>query len=358
MYLKQQVNLLKQLIATPSLSGQESGTAELLKHYLEQNRMEVNRVENNVYAFNRFYDPVKPNILLNSHHDTVKPNNGYSRDPYCPTEENGRIYGLGANDAGASLVTLLHLFLSYYKRSDLPFNLIFAASAEEEISGKNGMEKLLKSLPPIEFAIVGEPTSMRMAVAERGLLVVDAFANGVASHVAHNTGVNAIYEALDDLLWLRSFSPEKSSDLLGKTLANVTTVQSGLQHNVIPDECRFTIDIRLNDCYTHEEILNILKQNLKSDIRERSTRLKPSKLDEGHWMFELAEKLSIETYGSSTMSDMALMDFDSVKIGPGNTLRSHIPDEFVEIEELNQGMTVYMQLMNEMIKKYETMAKR
>lgn len=357
MYLNQQINLLKQLIATPSLSGRESATAELLKHYLEQNRVEVYRVENNVYAYNRFYDPVKPNILLNSHHDTVKPNNGYTRDPYTAYEENGKIYGLGANDAGASLVTLLHLFLAYYKQPDLPFNLIFAASAEEEISGKNGMEKLLKSLPAIDFAIVGEPTSMDMAVAERGLLVVDAFAHGVASHVAHNNGVNAIDKALDDLIWLRSFSPEKTSDLLGKTLVNVTTVQGGLQHNVIPDMCRFTIDVRLNDCYKHEEILQILNQNLKSDIQERSTRLKPSKLKSGHWMFEVAERLSVKSFGSSTLSDMALMDFDSVKIGPGDTLRSHTADEYVEIEELKQGMIIYRQLMNEMILRYETVAK-
>ncbi|MFQ5446701.1 MAG: M20 family metallo-hydrolase [Saprospiraceae bacterium] len=342
---KEAVTLLKKLIEIPSFSKEEARTADLLEKTLSAKGVAVHRLKNNVWARNAHFDSAKPTLLLNSHHDTVKPCNGWTTDPFKANEIDGKITGLGSNDAGASLVCQLHTFLEVYDKA-LPFNVILAATAEEEISGKNGIELLLPHLGENDFAIVGEPTGMGMAVAEKGLLVLDCTAHGKAGHAARDEGENAIYIAMQDIGWLRQYRFPNVSETLGEVKMTVTCISAGSQHNVVPDRCNFTIDIRTTDCYSNEEVLAILKKNLRSEVKARSTRLNASGVPAGHPILGVAKKLGLRTFGSPTLSDQALMPFPSVKTGPGNPARSHTADEFVFAKEIEKGIEVYLNIIN------------
>ena len=338
------VLLLKKLIEIPSLSGEEDFTANLLADFLASKKIPVSRKKNNVWAINRFYDPSLPTVLLNSHHDTVKPNQGYSNDPFGAIVEDGKLYGLGSNDAGGCLVSLIAAFLYFYDRQ-IPYNLILAATAEEEISGKNGIEALLPDLPQIHLAIVGEPTLLHLAVAEKGLLVIDAEVTGRAGHAAREEGENAIYNALEDLNLIKDYRFKKKSDYLGENKVTATIIHSGSQHNVVPDLCTFTLDVRVTDAYTLEETLDELKQVLKAELKPRSLRLNSSKIDTGHEIVRTAQKMGLKLYGSPTLSDQALIPYPSVKIGPGDSARSHTADEFIRLEEIKEGVQLYIDLL-------------
>lgn len=302
------VELLQQLISIPSLSKDENKTANAIESFLRRNGVTTQRHLNNVWAKNKYYDPAKPTILLNSHHDTVKPNKGYTRDPFEPTIEDGKLYGLGSNDAGGALVSLLAAFLHYYEKS-IAYNLVFAATAEEEISGKNGIEALLPLLGKIDFAIVGEPTLMQLAIAEKGLIVLDCIAHGKSGHAAREEGVNAIYKAMPDIEWFRTYSFPKVSKLLGPIKMSVTVIHSGSQHNIVPDVCEFTVDVRVNDKYKNEEVIDIVSKNVTCEVKARSLRLQPSFIAEEHPIVKAGKALGLKVYGSPTLSDRALMPF-------------------------------------------------
>jgi len=339
------IDLLKQLIAIPSFSKEEDKTADCLEAFLQQKNIPSHRFLNNVWAINKYFDESKPTLLLNSHHDTVKPNKGYTLNPFEPIARDGKLFGLGSNDAGAALVSLLATFVHFYD-ADLPFNIIFAASAEEEISGKNGVEILLKELPKIDCAIVGEPTLLNMAVAEKGLLVLDCIAHGKAGHAARNEGVNALYIAMKDIDWLSSFEFPKVSSLLGPVHVAVTSVNTeNKTHNIVPSECSFLVDIRVNELYSFEEIISIIKENLQSEIHPRSTRLKSTFIPHDHPLVIAGTKMGLSSYGSPTCSDKALMDFPSLKIGPGDSARSHIADEFIFVNEIKDGIKTYIDII-------------
>ena len=339
------ITLLKQLIATPSFSKEEDKTADLLERFLQQRNIKANRFLNNVWATNKFFDPNKITLLLNSHHDTVKPNKGYTLNPFEAVEKDGKLFGLGSNDAGGALVSILSTFVYFYE-AELPFNLIFAGTAEEEISGKNGVEVLLNHLPKIDCAIVGEPTLLNMAVAEKGLLVLDCIAHGKAGHAARNEGVNALYIAMKDINWLSTFQFPKTSSLLGPVHIAVTSVNTeNKTHNIVPSECSFLVDIRVNELYSFEEVIDTIKENIVSEIQPRSIRLKSSFIEEKHPLVVAGKKMGISSYGSPTCSDMALMNFPSLKIGPGDSARSHIADEFIFIDEIEEGIKMYIQLL-------------
>lgn len=339
--------LLQELIAAPSFSKQENKTAEILTKFMEAAGCTVHKKHHNRWVKNKFYDKQKPTLLLNSHHDTVQPNSAYTRHPFEPSIENNQLFGLGSNDAGGALVALLASFFHFKDRENLPFNLIYAATAEEEISGSNGIESILSELGNIEVAIVGEPTLLQLAVAERGLLVLDCQATGVAGHAARNEGINAIYRAMQDINWFRNFQFEKKSNWLGPVSMNVSMIQAGTAHNQIPAECNFVVDIRLNECYTHQEILAIIKDHVACKVTERSTRISASGISVTHPLVKAAEKIGITLYGSPTTSDMALMPFNSVKIGPGDSARSHTADEFIYISEIEQGIQTYIRLIEQ-----------
>lgn len=344
------IGLLKQLIATPSFSREENETAEILCEFFTTLGVEHARVGNNIYAKNRHYDTARPGILLNSHHDTVKPNAKYTRNPFEPVEEEGKLFGLGSNDAGGCLVSLIAAFLYYYDRSDLNHNVVFAASAEEEISGVNGIELVLPYLGNIDFGIVGEPTKMEMAVAERGLMVIDCIAQGRAGHAARNEGENALYIALDDINWIRNCRFEKVSPLLGESRMTVTVIGTeNQQHNVVPPQCRFVIDVRVNELYTFDEILTALKDNIRSQFKPRTTRMKPTSIAMDHPLVQAGIALGRSYYGSPTTSDKALMPFPALKMGPGDSARSHTADEYIYVDEIRQGIDLYIQLLNRVV---------
>lgn len=334
--------LLKQLIATPSLSKKEDNTAVLIQEFLEEKGIETQRLKNNIWAKNKHFDPSKKTVLLNSHHDTVKPNNGYSKDPFSPIEKDGKLYGLGSNDAGGCLVSLIASFVYFYGKEDLNFNLILAATAEEEISGPDGIALLQAELPEIDLAIVGEPTEMHAAISEKGLMVIEGEAIGKAGHAARNEGVNAIYIAVDDIQWIKNYKFPKESTVLGPIKMTVSVVNGGLQHNVVPDSCTFLIDVRSNDAYTNEEIFNIINENTKSKLKARSFRLQPSFISTEHPFVKIAIEDGAETYGSPTMSDQALLRCTSIKMGPGKSERSHTPDEFIFLSEIEEGIKKYI----------------
>jgi len=344
------IDLLKQLIATPSFSKEENETAEIICNFFASLNVEYARVGNNIYAKSKYYDASKPSVLLNSHHDTVKPNAKYTKDPFEPLEEDGKLFGLGSNDAGGCLVSLIATFLYYYERQDLNHNVVFAASAEEEISGVNGIELVLPFLGNIDFGIVGEPTKMDMAVAERGLMVIDCIANGRAGHAARNEGENALYIALDDITWIRNCKFDKVSPLLGESRMTVTVIGTdNQQHNVVPPQCKFVIDVRVNELYSFEEMLNLLKLNIKSQFKPRTTRMKPTSIPLDHPLVKGGIQLGRGYYGSPTTSDKALMPFPALKMGPGDSARSHTADEYIYIDEIKQGIDLYIQLLNQVV---------
>lgn len=340
------IALLRQLIATPSYSREENLTADLLAAFLAGEGMEeVRRAHNNVWVYNRYFDPAKPTILLNSHHDTVKPNGAYTRDPFSPDIEDGKLYGLGSNDAGASVVSLIAAFGHFYRTEGMKYNLCLALTAEEEVSGRNGIESILPQLGELSFAIVGEPTGMHLAIAERGLMVLDCVAHGRAGHAARNEGENAIYKAMKDIEWFRTYRFPQESELFGNVRMSVTIVSAGTQHNVVPAECRFTVDVRVTDRYTNEEVLEIVKKHVESDVFPRSTRLKPSYIDPTHPIVAAGLALGRNTYGSPTTSDQALLSIPSLKMGPGDSARSHSADEFVYVDEIGDGIRQYVAML-------------
>lgn len=343
------IELLKQLIATPSFSREEDKTAELLISFFQQQGITTHRKGNNVWAVNQHFDTSKPSILLNSHHDTVKPNPGYTRDPFAPTIEDGKLYGLGSNDAGGPLVSLIATFLNFHDRKDLTYNIVFVASAEEEISGTNGIELIWSELPAIDFAIVGEPTLTDIAIAEKGLLVLDCVSKGKAGHAAREEGINAIYEALKDIEWFRNYRFPKISSSLGEIKMSVTVINAGQAHNQVPADCKFTVDIRVTDAYSLEEVLETVKQNVSCSVNARSLRLKSSGVSENHPVVRAGRKIGKKLYGSPTTSDQALIPVPSIKMGPGDSARSHSADEFIYTKEIEEGINSYISLLSEII---------
>jgi acetylornithine deacetylase len=346
------LQLLKSLIETPSFSKEEDATATIIENFFKAYNIPTQRIGNNVYAQNLNFDHQKKTILLNSHHDTVKPNNAYTLNPFTAIEKEGKLYGLGSNDAGGCLVALAACFLYFYHSENLNYNIIFAASAEEEISGANGIELLLPHLKNknIDCGIVGEPTKLEMAIAERGLMVVDGVALGKPGHAARKEGENALYKAIEDIKWIQNYSFAKASPLLGECMMTVTVIDTpNKQHNVVPSVCNFTIDIRVNELYTFEEIINILQQNLSSTITPRSTRLKSSYIAVTHPLVQAGLALGKTYYGSPTTSDKALMHFPTLKIGPGDSARSHSANEFIYLEEIKEGIETYIQLLNKIL---------
>ena len=339
------LDLLQKLIATPSFSKEEDKTALLIENFLGQQSVLVERNGNNVWAKNKYFDSAKATILLNSHHDTVRPNSGYTKDPFSPTLLDGKLYGLGSNDAGGPLVSLIATFLHFYGQSDLKFNLVLAATAEEEISGSNGIESIWSLLPKINFAIIGEPTLTDVAIAEKGLLVIDCISHGKAGHAAREEGENAIYKALKDIEWFRTFQFPKNSLTLGQVKMSVTMIVAGQSHNQVPPECTFTVDIRVTDSYTLEEVLETVKQNVSATVMPRSLRLRPSGISEEHPLIVAAKKLGKKLYGSPTTSDQALIQVPSIKMGPGDSARSHSADEFIFVKEIEDGINEYIRLV-------------
>lgn len=340
------IELLRRMIATPSVSREEERTADLLAEFLTSRGVDpVHRSHNNVWVRNRWFDPAKPTILLNSHHDTVKPNSAYTRDPFAPDIEAGKLYGLGSNDAGASVVSLIAAFLHFYEAEGLRYNLCMALTAEEEVSGRNGIESILPELGELSFAIVGEPTGMELAIAERGLMVLDCVAHGKAGHAARNEGDNAIYRAMQDIEWFRTYRFPQESQLFGNVKMSVTVINAGTQHNVVPAECRYTVDVRVTDRYTNEEVLEIVRSHVASDVTPRSTRLKPSYIDPSHPIVAAGLALGRHTYGSPTTSDQALLSILSLKMGPGDSARSHSADEFVYVAEIGAGIDQYIAML-------------
>ena len=342
------VELLKAMIRIPSLSKEEAGTADLLTTFLTERGVEVHRKKNNVWAFNKYYDPAKPTILLNSHHDTVKPNSAYTRDPFEPSVEGDRLYGLGSNDAGASGVSLIAAFLYYNDRSDLKYNLCVAITAEEENSGHDGLECVIPELGPLEFAVVGAPTLMQLAIAERGLMVLDCTAHGRAGHAAREEGDNAIYKAMKDIEWFRTFRFPKVSDLFGAVKMSVTIISAGTQHNVVPDKCTFVVDVRTNEFYTNERLYEAICQQVKCEVKARSFRLNSSSLPLDHPFLQRTAMMDLKPFGSPTLSDQALMPFPSVKIGPGQSSRSHTADEYIGLMEIREAIQMYVTLLNQL----------
>ncbi len=338
------IDLLQALIRSPSFSGQEAETARLIRQFLEKKGLEVSQSGNNIIATYTGAGTGQPYILLCSHHDTVKPNASYARDPFSPDIEGDHLYGLGANDAGASLVSLIFVFASLALQQR-KINLVLAAVAEEEISGTNGVVSILETLPPVELAIVGEPTRMQLAVAEKGLLVIDGFYKGLPGHAAHDNTVNPIPAVCQDVLAIQNYTFDRISPYLGNTKARVTVIHAGELHNQVPAECRFVVDCRVNEMYTLEEVHTLLQGEVQSELMPRSLRLKPTGIDPNHKIIRIAEQLSIPTFGSATLSDQALIPFPSVKIGPGDSLRSHTADEFVCISEIEEGIDRYLQLI-------------
>ena len=341
------VQLLKQMVAIPSVSREEREVADLIQQCLQAKGYHPTRTGNNVWAKTKCYDESLPTVLLDAHLDTVRPVNGWTHKPFEAEETaDGTLYGLGTNDDGASLVSLMQAFFTIDELGgNGQYNLIFSASCEEEVSGKNGIESILPLLPPIDFAIIGEPTGMQPAIAEKGLMVIDVTAKGVAGHAARNEGVNAIYQAIEDIRWVEHHQFARVSPLLGPVKATVTIIQAGTQHNVIPDSCQFTIDVRSNECYTNQELFDEIAQNLKGAAVARSFRLNSSSIDMMHPIVQKAISLGLTPFGSPTLSNQALLPFPSIKIGPGDSSRSHTADEYIKIAEIEQAIQLYVRLL-------------
>jgi acetylornithine deacetylase len=343
------LNLLQKLISIPSLSKEEDLTAEEINKFLIERGVKTHRKGNNIWAFNKYYDSSKPTLLLNSHHDTVKPSPAYTRDAFTPIIEEGKLYGLGSNDAGACLVSLIACFLHFFELENLKYNICLAATAEEEISGHNGLELIIPELGTLEFAIVGEPTLMNLAIAERGLMVLDCVAHGKSGHAAREEGENAIYKALKDIEWFKTYEFAKKSTLFGPMKMTVTIIEAGSQHNVVPALCKFTVDVRVTDAYRNEEVLKIIQQNVNCEVIPRSVRLKASSIDINHAIVQAGISLGKSTYGSPTTSDQALLDIPSLKMGPGDSARSHMADEYIYVNEIKEGIDTYIQLITKIV---------
>lgn len=344
-FVEDAIILLQNLIHTPSFSKEEKNTALLIRHFLESKGIEVHQKGNNIWAVAKNHPEGAPTILLNSHHDTVKPSNGWETDPFKPVIQDGKLSGLGSNDAGASAVSLLSTFLFLNKLPQLPYKLIVAITAEEEISGQNGISSILDDLGKIDLGIVGEPTGMDMAIAEKGLMVLDCVVHGKAGHAARNEGENAIYKAMDDLTWFQTYVYDKVSPVLGPVKMTITQINAGSQHNVVPDKCSFVVDVRSNECYSNQEILEIVKQNIEAEVAARSTRLNASGIALEHPVVKKGLGLGLSYYGSPTLSDQALMNFTTLKIGPGQSARSHTPNEYIMLQEIEEGIKVYITLL-------------
>lgn len=342
------IELLKQLIATPSFSKEEENAAEVMRNFLRGENIPFETKENNTWVFNKYFTGGKPTILLDSHIDTVRPAKGYTNDPFSPIEEGDKLFGLGSNDAGGPLVALLATFIHFYDRRDLAFNLVFGASAEEEISGMHGMEILYREVSPVDFAIIGEPTKMELAIAEKGLLVLDCYAHGISGHAARNEGENALYKALGDIQKLRDFRFEKTSEILGDVKISVTQIEAGTQHNVVPDVCHFVVDVRTNEHYLNKDAAGIIADLIHSEVKPRSLRLNSSGISENHPFAKLAKRMGINIYGSPTTSDQAIIPCPSVKIGPGDSARSHTANEFIYKSEIMAGIERYIELLEEL----------
>jgi len=345
------IDLLKKLIETPSFSSQEEQTATYIENWLENYGIEYNRINNNIWAINKYFDEEKPTLLLNSHHDTVKPNNGYTKDPFKAIVKEGKLFGLGSNDAGGCLVSLMATFVYFYEQTNLKYNLVLVASAEEENSGKNGLNSMLSVIPNIDVAIVGEPTLMNLAVAEKGLVVFDAKIKGTPSHAAHPNNDNPIYKLSKVLKWFEDFSFEKKSDVLGEVKMTITQINAGKQHNAVPSEVSMVIDVRVNDCYSNQEIADILASRSPCDFMiPRSLRLNSSSIPIDHELVQAGIGLGRKTYGSPTLSDQAVLSCPSLKLGPGDSTRSHSADEFIYVNEITEGVKIYIDLLEKVIK--------
>lgn len=343
--------MLKKLIATPSVSRDEARTADLLAAFLAERGATPERLANNVWVRSEGFDPARPTLLLNSHHDTVRPAASYTRDPYAPTVEDGRLYGLGSNDAGASVVCLVETFLTFRARA-LPFNLVLGISAEEECMGENGIRALLPALGRVDMALVGEPTGMQAATGERGLVVLDCTAHGKSGHAARGEGVNALYIALDDIARLRSLRFERESEVLGPVGIAITQIEAGTQHNVVPDTCRFTVDVRTTDAYSNEETVALLRAAIRSEAVPRSTHLSASAVGDRHPLVRAARAAGRRTFVSPTLSDRASMPFPALKMGPGDSARSHTADEYVLLSQIEEGIDVYTTYIEKLALEY------
>lgn len=347
-YISEAITLLSSLISIPSISREEEKAADFLQTYIEESGIMTGRSGNNIWCISPMFDTKKPTILLNSHIDTVKPVSGWRKHPFTAKMDNGKLYGLGSNDAGASLVSLFETY-RYLSATEQAYNLIFLASCEEEVSGKNGIESVLKQLPPITLGIVGEPTEMHPAIAEKGLMVLDVYAHGKAGHAARNEGENAIYKALDDIQWFRSYQFPNESPLLGPVKMSVTQINAGTQHNVIPDNCSFVVDIRSNECYSNEELFNEICSHIQCETKARSFRLNSSHINIEHPFVKRAVQLGRIPFGSPTLSDQALMRFPSVKIGPGKSSRSHTADEYILLSEIEEAIKTYIKILDGLV---------
>ncbi|MGI9543236.1 MAG: M20 family metallo-hydrolase [Cyclobacteriaceae bacterium] len=340
------VALLQQLINTPSFSKEEQETADLIEGYLIGKELNPHRKGNNVWVHGQLQDKRKPTLLLNSHHDTVKPSEGWTRDPFTLVYEGDKLIGLGSNDAGASVVALVAAFQHLNQIKQLPYNLILAITAEEEISGANGISSVLPDLGQIDLGIIGEPTGMQMAVAEKGLMVLDCIVQGKAGHAAREEGENALYKAMPSIDWIKNYQFDQNSELLGPVKMTVTQIKSGSQHNVVPDRCEFVVDVRSNEKYTNQEILEIVSEHVDANVAPRSTRLGASGISLDHPVVKKGKSLGLNCYGSPTLSDQALLDFTTLKIGPGQSERSHTADEFILGSEIKDGIRFYIELLN------------
>jgi acetylornithine deacetylase len=343
------IELLKELISTESFSKQEDRTAEIIEEFFRARAMPFSRKQNNIWARNRHFDASKPTILLNSHHDTVKINPSWTLNPFDPLVRDGKLYGLGSNDAGGCLVSLIATFCYFYEKLNLKYNFILAATAEEEISGRDGLELVLPNLHEISFAIVGEPTLMQLAIAEKGLLVLDCTAHGKSGHAARDEGENAIYKALKNIEWFQNYQFPKISPTLGAIKMSVTVINAGTQHNVVPDICKFTVDVRATEQYSLEELLQEIRRNVDCEVVPRSVRLKPSAIPMEHPIVQAGISLGRKTYGSPTTSDQALLNCPSLKLGPGDSARSHTADEFVYLSEIEEGIDLYIKMLGKLV---------
>ena len=345
------LDLLKQLISIRSFSGEEDKTADAIQKWFKAFEIPFERIHNNVFAKNKYWDDNKPTLLLNSHHDTVKPNQAYTKDPFNPHIEDGKLYGLGSNDAGGCLVSLLATFTHFYSVENGSHNILMVASMEEENAGKNSLRGLLTSLPKIDVAIVGEPTLMDLAIAEKGLVVFDAVVKGTPSHAAHPNEDNSIYNTIDVLEWFKNYKFKKTSEALGDVKMTVTQINAGSQHNVVPSQVDLVIDVRVNDAYSNKEIAELLKSEAPCELQERGLKLNSSRIDKAHALVKSGIALGRKTYGSPTLSDQAALTCQSLKLGPGDSTRSHSADEYIYVHEIEEGIDLYIKILNGFLKK-------